>query len=252
MHFRALLAVAGGVALLAGPSRADWLVLRDGSRIETRGAWETRRELVVFETAKGALSSVRLGDVDFEASRAATAEAAERAKRPAAAAEPAPRRPIATITNADVGRGVPPAPAADAAATEDAAAGEAPASGEAAPAHAGSATEKAAPALLEVVEWRRELDPTGADVLVGTLRSLSSRVVAGATLEIVLYGPDDKVVDSGRAFLADDLVKPGEVVTFRYPIAGGVAFERAELVPGGHPLALLIGDTPRKPAKEQR
>ena len=51
---------------------ADWLVTRDGTRIETEGLWSMQGKLVVFELPDGTLSSLRLSLV---ASDRATAEA---------------------------------------------------------------------------------------------------------------------------------------------------------------------------------
>ncbi len=95
----ALLALA-----LAMPAVGDWLVTRDGARIETRGAWEVRGRTIVFTTPGGTLSSVRRDEIDLEASRAAT-EAAVAAPEPAAA-ETAPS-PVMTLTDRDVARGEP-------------------------------------------------------------------------------------------------------------------------------------------------
>lgn len=86
-------------------TRADWLVTREGARVETRGAWEVRGRTVVFTRPEGTLSSMRLGEVDLEASRAATEAAI--APPPPAPAEDKPRPPVLTLTDEDVGRGEP-------------------------------------------------------------------------------------------------------------------------------------------------
>ncbi|HET9767963.1 MAG TPA: hypothetical protein VFS60_13995, partial [Thermoanaerobaculia bacterium] len=62
-HHRALAASLAAAALAAAaaaaPAAADWLVMRDGSRVETKGAWEVRGTLVVLTLPNGTLSSVR-------------------------------------------------------------------------------------------------------------------------------------------------------------------------------------------------
>jgi len=63
----AVLALASGGAL-----HADWLVLRSGQRIETKGAWEVRGRQVVFKSRTGALQALPIADVDVEASKKAT------------------------------------------------------------------------------------------------------------------------------------------------------------------------------------
>ena len=66
---------------IAGPAAADWLVTREGASVETRGAWRQEGRLMVFTLADGTLASLRLDEVDLEASRQAT----EGASQPAAA-----------------------------------------------------------------------------------------------------------------------------------------------------------------------
>ena len=69
------LAVLATLASTVGPAKADWLITREGARVETQGAWKVKGKLVVFETADGKLSSLRVADVDLDASRRATEEA---------------------------------------------------------------------------------------------------------------------------------------------------------------------------------
>lgn len=96
--------VAGG--LLASASGADWLVTRSGERIETEDGWQIKGRMVVFTRPGGTLSSIRLSEIDLEASREATA-AAETTARPAPTAAPPPRRPARVITTDDIGEGAP-------------------------------------------------------------------------------------------------------------------------------------------------
>ncbi|HEX2162430.1 MAG TPA: hypothetical protein VHM02_00635, partial [Thermoanaerobaculia bacterium] len=87
----AALAAAAVLSLTALPAAADWLVMRDGTRVETRGAWQQKGRLVVFTSTEGRLSSLRTDAVDLAASRRATEQAAAAAARPAEpAALPAP------------------------------------------------------------------------------------------------------------------------------------------------------------------
>lgn len=95
--------------LAAATAHADWLVTQAGERIETRGGWEVRGRAVIFTRPNGTLSSLRLSQVDLEAS----AEATERAAAAADAADAAPpqpsapRQPVRVITTEDVGEGQP-------------------------------------------------------------------------------------------------------------------------------------------------
>lgn len=74
----AALALAHG-----GVLHADWLVLRSGQRIETRGAWEVRGRQVVFTSRTGVLQALPLADVDIDASRNATAPDPNQSRREA-------------------------------------------------------------------------------------------------------------------------------------------------------------------------
>ncbi len=93
--------------IFAAASDADWLVTRAGERIETQGGWQVKGRLVIFTQPGGMLSSLRLSEVDLDASREATNAAAEAAARPAAQPPPPPRRPARVITTDDIGTGVP-------------------------------------------------------------------------------------------------------------------------------------------------
>lgn len=68
-----------GVLLVAGDVGADILVTREGDRIETDGPWKVNGRQVVFTAANGRLSSMRLSQVDLEASEEATALASQTA-----------------------------------------------------------------------------------------------------------------------------------------------------------------------------
>jgi hypothetical protein len=100
--------------LMAAGARADWLVTKAGERIETEGSWQVKGRMVVFTPPNGALSSLRLSEVDLDASAAATEEAAATAATPPADVEPAtPGRSARVITNDDVGEGTPGAEGGD-------------------------------------------------------------------------------------------------------------------------------------------
>lgn len=87
---------------LCSPAQADWLLTRDGKVIETLGAWEVRGKLVRFTTPTGTLSSIRVEELDLEASRV---ETQRRNAPPAPAPAPtptAPKKPVLVLTDADV------------------------------------------------------------------------------------------------------------------------------------------------------
>ena len=78
---RSLLLVAMAIALSALPASADWLILRGGKRIETRGPWiEHANNTVTFTEADGHRSSVLLNLVDSAATRKANAQSGKGSK----------------------------------------------------------------------------------------------------------------------------------------------------------------------------
>ncbi len=87
---RAMAVVAAGLAAFASAASADWLVLRDGSKVETKGGWQTRGRLIVFERLGGGLASVRADEVDLVKSDEVTATA----KLPPPAAAPVTAAPV--------------------------------------------------------------------------------------------------------------------------------------------------------------
>ncbi|MEM7481955.1 MAG: glutaredoxin domain-containing protein [Acidobacteriota bacterium] len=108
-------------AVLTTPTiLADWLVMKDGSRLETQGPWKEKGRLVVFTNAQGALSSMRLSEIDLDASRQATEAAKSPAEKPQeSATEGAPaerRKSVLVLRDGDL-------PRADADALRRAAAG---------------------------------------------------------------------------------------------------------------------------------
>ncbi|MEM6456639.1 MAG: glutaredoxin family protein [Acidobacteriota bacterium] len=99
------------LSALSAPIAADVLVLRDGTRVETEGPWEVDRRQVTFVDEHGRFSTLRLDDVDLEASRAATDAASEPqadAREEPVETPPRPQaEPVLTLTNRDVGSAPP-------------------------------------------------------------------------------------------------------------------------------------------------
>ncbi len=213
-HSPAPLHVLVGILCLlcAAPAPADWLVGSDGERVETRGPWRVKRSLVVFTSADGTLSSLRLADVDLEASARATA-APRAAKSPAAQpAAPVARPPVLVLRTADVGRASEP-PAEEA---EEAAADEAV---EQAPA-------EAARLPVEVIAWR-QAESTGVAGLEisGTLRNDSSSIVTGAGVHVSLFDHDGELIARHDAFLDAVSIAARATTGFRALFPGVQVFD---------------------------
>ncbi len=203
-------------AAVAPAARADWLVTRDGARVETAGAWQVKGKLVVFKTAAGDLASLRLADVDLETSRAVTAEAgaaaaasAETAKKP-----PAKRRPVRVLTDKDFPRAAPPAP------PEGVAGGTG-----AAPEAAASAPAPAAGPVLQVTSWEREDDSVDRHVMItGAVRNTAAATAADSGLVVSLFDDGGGLIASVAAELATTVLPAGETTGFRADFPGVFAF----------------------------
>lgn len=92
---------------LGSPARADWLVTRDGKSIETKGAWTVSGKVVKFTSSAGVLSSLRVDEVDLDASRDETARR-NAPSAPPPPPKPAPaKKPVLVLTDADVGHVAP-------------------------------------------------------------------------------------------------------------------------------------------------
>jgi hypothetical protein len=212
-----VLALTAGAA---GDAAADWLVTRDGSRVETRGPWEVREAIVVFTLTNGSLGSLRVADVDLDASRAASAPP------PPPPAPPPPRAPILVLTDADVAH-VGPSGEGEAGAPQDAAA---PGADAAAPDAAGEdATAGAVSAALTVTGWDDETlsGPEGGTAITGTLSNVSENTVAGIFLLVHLEDVAGGTLASSPAALGSAALSPGQETPFRAPFPGIFTFANA-------------------------
>ncbi len=221
------LAVAIAVAP-AARAGADLLVLRDGNRVETSGGWEVKGRVVVFKTAAGTLASLRLSEVDLEASEHATAEAAaRRAAADEAAKKPAEKRkPVLVLTDADVARASETPAEGDGETGEEAAAGtgeepapgesaeEASASGETAPSTPGSESADAGKNGLVVDSWEQEGDAKGI-LIRGVVRNDSDQIATGVAVAVRIYDDAGGLLSRATAPLDDAVLPPGASADFR-------------------------------------
>lgn len=188
------------ITLAAAPAAADWLVMVDGTRVETDGPWSQRGKLVVFTDTSGNFVSLRLDDVDLEASREATEAAEAAARRPAPAPAPAPRREsVMRLTDEDVGHiddfevGAPveQEPAAET--------GEQP------------SEEPAASAAVEVAAWERETTPGGDGIMVrATLENPNGDAAVGISVGVTLYDEEGEILATAPGRLAASGLMPGQ------------------------------------------
>jgi hypothetical protein len=184
----------------AVPLAADWLVLRDGSRLETRGAWEQKGRLLVFTTRDGALVSLRVDEVDLDASRQATEEAARPA--PAPQSPPAPAEPaeaVFVLTDADVTHEI------EVAAEED-------------PDAALAETEAE---RLVVTDWQETpLPDESGTALTGTLRNVSSDAATRIRLAVLVYDANGELLATQDAMLSSHALMPDRQARFQVEFDG--------------------------------
>ncbi len=102
-----VIVLASVLTFWAPEAGAEVLMTQSGELIETQGPWKVKGRQVIFTSPQGVLSSLRLSDVDLEASEEAwqrrQEEAATPPKEETAAAEPARRESILALTNEDLG-----------------------------------------------------------------------------------------------------------------------------------------------------
>lgn len=206
----AVLAALCGLASL--PASADWLVTREGAKVETKGPWQVKGKLVVFHLADGSLSSMRLAEVDLEASRKATEEAL-RAKAEAEAARTRPaekKAPVLVVTDKDV-RHVDPA----------------------AVSAAGASGEAAAADSLAVSNWDRSTDPgDGHVVITGTITNNATTTTAtGITLTVVLVDETGNPVGTAQAIVTSNVLPPGQQSGFRAEFPNVFTFSNLKFEP---------------------
>ena len=208
------------VALLASPATGDWLVTTDGSRIETDGPWTERGRTVVFES-DGQLMSLRLADVDLEASRALTAEA-EAAKRRPAPPPPPPRPSVLRLTDADV------AHVDDDPESEEAGSPDAPLDAADGDADGEDADDSVSPTVgdgdgesgVAVTEWSQEIDDSGIGVTVsGTLENDGDGAAVGVSVVVTARDIEGDALATTIAQLGTTSLMPGETTRLiaRFP-----------------------------------
>lgn len=201
---RPLLA-AFAAALLAAPFAAsplfaDWIVTRDGSRIETKGKWRVEGAKVVFDLPNGTLGVMRKTEVDLDASAAASAEAATPDPETPVKAPPAPKKkPVLTLTDRDIPR-ARPEPTAD----QPAAAGEAAADPNAPP----------PPGEVEVASWRQATGEDGSVEIGGLVKNVGSDVAANIALQVEVVDENGKV-HTAAGFLDKTSLVRGKDTAFR-------------------------------------
>jgi hypothetical protein len=233
---RALLAASVLCFAASPPARADWLLLRDGSRVETRGPWEVHGAQTVFHLANGTLAAVRTAEVDLQGSERLTAEA--QAPKPAPTPAP-PREPVLRLTDADVGHVDEGAPGGPAAATPPAAVRPA----------AGAQATTPAPAVagLEVARWSARFDVEGGRTTVrGTLRNGGTTIAYNLKMTVTPVGAGGQELSTAEATISTPGLPPGGSASFEASYPGHVEIADARFAISAD-LATLQPEAPAEP-----
>lgn len=218
-------------------ARADWLVLRDGSQLETKGGWRVSGRQVVFTSADGKLSSLRADLVDQDASVKATAEALRASEE--AQAEPAPEAEVKpkskwSFTDKDFARPEAEDSADDAGGDQDAA----------------KAAPPAAPKSdLDVVVWSQSIDPARNRIKVsGTLQNGGKDMAASIELEVQLVDRQGVIVGAQAAVIQKLSLAPGESTDFSTTFPQIVGYEKVNFAPKATMFKVEPKDDKGKPA----
>ncbi len=226
------------LALLASGtvSRADWLVLHDGSRLEVKGPWKVSGRQVVFTATDGKLSSLRADVVDLDASVAATAKAVHdrEAKAMEAAETPKEPKPKAkwSLTDKDFARPEAEEPKADAGSDKAGAPAAAPPKPD-----------------LDVVVWSQSVDPARNRIRVsGTLQNGGKDMAASVALEVQLVDRQGVVVGAQQALLQKLSLAPGESTEFDTTFPQIINYEKVKFAPTASMFKVEPKEDKEKPA----
>jgi hypothetical protein len=218
--------LALAVLAAAGPAAADWLVTKEGAKVETQGAWTVKGKLVVFKTPDGKLSSLRVVDVDLDASRNATEEAvAAQAQAEAEPEKPAERKKsVRVITDKDVRQGAAPG-------SPEAAAGSPPG-------------PTSGPGVV-VDTWKQDRDSEDGHVVInGSLQNASGATAVDLQLKVMLYDETGSLLATSQAALGAAALPPGEKIIFRADFPGYFSFATLKFEPTGKRLTTRPADQP--------
>jgi hypothetical protein len=208
-----VLLVEGAAAKAA---RADWLVTREGGRVETKGPWQIKGKLVVFTRAdSGSLSSLRAAEVDLDASAKATAEAKTQAEAPPP--PEAPKKKLAVLTDDSFRKPAPPEPSAE---TKE----------EKKPAATGGGP-------LAISSWKRTESANGDGLVIeGTLHNTTGDMIIDGAVEVQLYNEVGDRVGTAQGLLTSTSIQPNGSADFHASFPGVFTFTEAKFQPKGIPL----------------
>lgn len=182
------------LAFVASAASADWLITRDGSRIETKGPFKVEGKRVIFTLPNGTLGALPASEVDLEATEALAEEAARVDEPPT---ETPKRKAVMVITDADVGHpNLNRTPVPDGEDPED--------GGQTLPAPA-----------LEVTNWQENVDLASTSVwILGTLANPTENPATAIAMDVMLFDEDGGLLERRPARLERGFLNPGTSTRF--------------------------------------
>lgn len=209
-RLRALPAVLAVLIAVVGtlPLAAEWLVLKDGREIETKGPWTVDGRRITYTAMNGTFSAIRTDSVDLDKSRV-------RNEPPPAKPEaaPAPREPGLVVRQRDVSTARMP--------------------------ERSTGEEVEAPqdedGRIAVVEWDEVVVQTGTRI-EGRLRNDTQSTYLALSVQAELLGEDGQALDSVRASLEKNWIGRGEILRFRADFENVIAFDTVRFEVNGQPM----------------
>jgi hypothetical protein len=201
--------------------------------MEIQGHWQVKGKLVVFTRMDGTLASLRLSEVDLEASERATSEAVEAAvaadaEETARKEAPAPEKKKSkySLTDADFRKPEPPAAADGAEGAEGTAGGQGQAQTVTPGGQEGG--EAARKDTVVVASWRQaaRTEGDGLDIF-GVLQNTGGELATDVAVTVELFNETGEQVGSTQAVLSAPGIRPNASVTFRAAFPNVFAFAEA-------------------------
>ncbi len=232
-------AIVAALLLWSAAAEADWLVLRDGARLEVNGPWKISGRQVVFTAPDGKLSSLRADQVDLEASARATEEALRaretKGDEAPSVAEPSPKARW-SFSDKDFAHPTPPSEVS----------AVAPEEGEDG---AKTAPPEAPKSSLDVVVWSQSVDPSRNRIKVsGTLQNSSKDMAASVELEVQLVDREGVVVGAQGATVRKLSLAPGESTDFVTTFPQVINYETVKFAPKASMFKVEPKEEKAKPA----
>jgi hypothetical protein len=251
------LLLLAGAALCTGlprPAAADWLITQEGARVETHGPWQVKGKLVVFTAADGTLSSLRINQVDLDASQKATAEKHKLVEEDIAVKPADRRKSVRTITDKDVTH--PGGAAADAAKPPEDAAKKPEDTAKAADAKGGKSeatVNKGKSSPVVVGSWQKlERDQKDGIELFGELKNETPEIASEVALKVTLIDEAGGVLATTEAILTANAIEPRSATNFRAIFPGVYTFASAKFDIRSAPLKLQTVAPPADKGKGER